>query len=67
MWICICNQVNEKMINEVIDQATSARDFYKLLDMDIRCGKCFTKMREMYIEFKETENDNTMRSDMQIE
>lgn len=41
MYICICNAVNDKTINEAIERgAASADEVFEMLGVAAKCGTC---------------------------
>ncbi|MCB9639848.1 MAG: (2Fe-2S)-binding protein [Myxococcales bacterium] len=48
MIVCICRALNEKKINQSIDEgATTARQVYCSLGVKPKCGKCCREIQEM--------------------
>lgn len=66
MWVCICNRINERAVNDVLDDVSCVRDIYDTLSMGIRCGACYPKMKEMFDNHLDrgVKDDNTMHSDL---
>lgn len=51
MYICICNAINDRMVDEALTAgARSVARVYKHHECAPRCGKCIPLMREMVQE-----------------
>ncbi|MGZ0188892.1 MAG: (2Fe-2S)-binding protein [Alphaproteobacteria bacterium] len=47
MYICICNGINERSVNQAIDGgATKVADIYRANSCAPRCGQCVPDMRQ---------------------
>jgi bacterioferritin-associated ferredoxin len=48
MYVCICNAVNEKDIQQAVaDGAQSVRDLRRCLDVGSQCGQCVRHAHEV--------------------
>lgn len=48
MYVCICNALNEKKVNQALDNgASTPAGIFRHHEAQVQCGKCVPMMRDM--------------------
>lgn len=56
MFICVCNRLSEKQIQEVIKNCNTCEEVFKYCNSTIRCARCVQEIQELLEEKTEKKN-----------